>query len=325
MYKKILITCFLSVLVAAPAIAADIVTMNLNTSYGATNFQTLGTIDFAGLVEKYSGGDVKINVRPAGNLGFKETELLKVVKDGHVPMSDVLMGMVAENEPVFSISSLPRLVKSYEEARNLYEACKPLYDQAAEKWNQKILYVSPWPPSGLITKKILNTSRDLEFLTTRTYDKNGAAFIKELGGDSVSMPWGEVFSSLRTKKINSVLTSAESAKEGRFWEILSCFTKINYAYALNMVTINLDHWKALSKEQQTSILRAAEETGEAQWQNSRNSDQESFSFIKKKGMTVLEKSPQLKEKLDNAARIIIDAFMVTADENVKVVLKPFIK
>ena len=227
-----------SLLLVSPALAADQpIKLDLNAVYGATSFHTEGAMDFAKLVESYSGGSVMITVHPGGSLGFKGPELLKVVKDGQVPMSDILMGVVAGSEDVFGLSSLPRLVPTFAKARELYDASRPLYEKAAARWNQKMLYAAPWPPSGLVTKNPVNAKGDLENLKTRTYDKNGANFLQALGASPLSLPWGEVYSSLRTGMIDSVLTSAESTNNGKFWEVLANFKDINYAFPLNMVTI----------------------------------------------------------------------------------------
>ncbi len=305
--------------------ASKTIKLDLNAIYGPTNFHTQGAVEFGKLVEKYTNGTVKITVHPGGSLGFKGPELLKVVKDGQVPMSDILMGVVAGSEHVFGISSLPRLVHSYEESRKLYEECRPLYEKAAEKWNQKFLYAVPWPPSGLVTKKPIRSPKDIVGLKTRTYDKNGANFLKELGGAPVSLPWGEVYSSLRTGMIDSVLTSAVSAKDGKFWEVLSYFTKINYAYPLNMVTINLDYWKALSPDQQKAMLKAAEEIEKLQWENSRKSNEEALKVIQEHGIKVSEETPELAKAMDSAAKKIIMDFMKKASAKEKEILQQYVK
>ena len=96
----------------------------------------------------------------------------------------------------------------------------------------------------------------------------------------LSMPWGEVYASLRTGMIDSVLTSSESAKNGKFWEVLNNFKPINYAYPLNMIIINLDYWNALTPEQQEAMLKATNETETAQWENSKARSEEALKTIK---------------------------------------------
>ncbi len=305
--------------------AQKVIKLDCNAIYGPTSFHTKGAMKFAELVKKYSKGTVIISVHPGGSLGFKGPELLKAVKDGQVPMSDILMGVVAGSEHIFGVSSLPRLVKNYQDARRLYEELKPCYKKAARKWNQKFLYAAPWPPSGLVTKKKIVKVSDLKGLKTRTYDKNGARFLKELGASPVPMPWGEVYSSLRTGVIDSVLTSAESTKNGKFWEVLNYFSKINYAFPLNMMTINLDYWKALSKEQQEAMLKAAREIEELQWKSSENTNIKALEIIKEHGIKVYEPTPELNKAMDRAAKKIIEEFMARTKWKARKILEKYVQ
>lgn len=306
------------------ASAQEPIQMDLNAVYGPTSFHTQGAMNFADLVDKYSDGSVKIKVHAGGALGFKGQELLNAVKNGLVPMSDILMGVVAGSSHTFGISSLPMLVSTYEEAAQLYENSKPLYEKAAIKWNQKMLYAAPWPPSGLVTKKPINTAKDLEGLKIRTYDKNGASFLKALGASPVSLPWGEVYTSLQTSVIEAVLTSAESSKNGKFWEVLNNFKSINYAFPLNMVTINMDYWKALSKDQQAAVMKAANETEATQWKNSESRTLAALDTIKENGMTVTDQpDDEMKKAMDEAATKIVDAYLKKANKKTQAVLNQF--
>lgn len=323
-YFRVLLAIFFYAVFADFGMSKE-VKLDLNAIYGANSFHTEGAVKFAQLVEKYSEGSVKITVHPGGSLGFKGPELLKVVKDGQVPMSDILMGVVAGSESVFGVSSLPRLVSSYDESRKLYEDFRPSYEKAATKWNQKFLYAAPWPPSGLVTKNEVKKVADLKGLKTRTYDKNGANFLQDLGASSVSMPWGEVYSSLRTGVIDSVLTSAESTKNGKFWEVLKYFTDIYYALPLNMVTINLDYWKSLTKEQQDAMLKAAKEVEAAQWQESEKRHKDSLRVIAEKGMIVNSETPELKAAMDDSAKKIISAFQATLKASDRKVFDKYVK
>lgn len=306
------------------AIAQKPIQMDLNAVYGPTSFHTQGAMEFAELVDKYSDGSVKIKVHPGGALGFKGQELLNVVKNGMVPMSDILMGVVAGSSHIFGLSSLPMLVSNYADAARLYEESKPLYEKAALKWNQKMLYAAPWPPSGLVTKNPINTTKDLEGLKIRTYDKNGAAFLKALGASPLSLPWGEVYTSLQTGVIEAVLTSAESAKNGKFWEVLNNFKSINYAFPLNMVTINMDYWNALSKDQKAAVMKAASETEVSQWKNSENRTLTALEVIKENGMSLSEQpEDDLKKAMDEAAEKIVDEYLKKAKKDTKAVLNQF--
>ncbi|WDP88836.1 MAG: TRAP transporter substrate-binding protein [Desulfobacter sp.] len=323
--KKSILVALMVMMAAAPAWAGKTMKLDLNAIYGSTSFHTVGAMKFAELANKYSGGSLDITVHPGGSLGFKGPELLKAVKDAQLPMSDILMGGVSGSAHVFGLSSLPRLAGSFEEAKALYADARPLYEKAAAKWNQKLLYAAPWPPSGLVTKKAVAGVADIKGLKTRTYDKNGANFLRELGGAPLALPWGEVYSSLRTGMIDSVLTSAESTKNGKFWEVLDHFTNIYYAFPLNMVTVNMDYWNAMSKDQKDAILKAAAETEAAQWQASESKTMEALSVIKEKGFTIADPSDALAAEMDKAAGPIVDGFAKKADAKTKALLEKYTK
>ncbi len=324
--KKLLLSLLAVILIAVPmSLSAKVVKLDCNAIYGPTSFHTQGAIKFAELVKKYSNGSVIITVHPGGSLGFKGQELLKAVKDGSVPLSDILMGVVAGSEHIFGVSSLPKLVNSYKDAKKLYEEMKPFYKKAAMKWNQKFLYAAPWPPSGLVTKKPIKTVADLKGLKTRTYDKNGAEFLRNLGASPVALPWGEVYSSLRTGMIDSVLTSTESTKNGKFWEVLKYFTNIYYAFPLNMMTINLDYWKSLSKEQQNAILKAAKEVEALQWANSENRMIKATKIIKQHGMIVEDSTPALEKAMKKSAEKLWKMFLRRCNSKEKAILKKYMK
>ncbi len=323
--KKILIVTIMVLIAAFPSWAGKAMKLDLNAIYGSTSFHTMGAMDFAALAKTYSKGSVDITVHPGGSLGFKGPELLKAVKDAQLPMSDILMGVVAGSEHVFGLSSLPRLAGSFEQAKALYTDSKPLYQKAAAKWNQKFLYAAPWPPSGLVTQKAVVGSPDIKGLKTRTYDKNGANFLRELGGAPISLPWGEVYSSLRTGMIDSVLTSAESTKNGKFWEVLNHFTNINYAFPLNMVTVNMDYWKAMSKDQQDAILKAAAETETNQWKRSESKTAEALGIIKENGIAIAQPSDGFSAEMDKAAALIVDDFAKKTDKKTKALLDTYTK
>ena len=322
MKERILAMLTVLLILALPAFAATF-KMDLHASYGADSIHTQGAIQFADLVRSYSNGTVDITVYPGGSLGFKDPELLKVVKDGQVPMADILMGVVAGSEPVFGVSSLPRLVPDFAAAHKLYKNCRPLYEQAASRWNQKLLYAAPWPPSGLVTRKVVASKADLADLRTRTYDKNSAEFLRILGVTPVSLPWEDVHSALSSGMINSVLTSAESTRNSKLWEFLGTFKPINYAFPLNMLTINLDSWKSLDQVQRDALLKAAAEVESVQWAGSRQLYLYSLKMIKENGIVVSNVSIEFVADLDQAAAQLIDEYQKEASKEVQAVLEKY--
>ncbi len=318
MFKKSLL--FISL---ASIVFAGNIKMDLNAKYGANNFHTKGAQKFAQLVKDYSKGSVNITVHPGSAL--IKGNPLKAVKDATVAMTDMFIPFTSGGGKVFGISALPFIAASYDDAFKLYQLAKPAYDKTAKKWNQKILYSVTWPASGFYSKKQINTIADFDGIKTRTYDKNSAAFVNKAGGSAVALPWGEVYSSLRTGMVDSVVTSSASGKDGKFWEVLSHYTKINYAYPLQAVTINLDYWNSLNKAQQNAMLKAAKEIEVAQWEEAKQEDKIALETLAKNGVIVNEASQELKTQLDKIADDLLKEYLSDANSQIKKIFEEYRK
>jgi TRAP-type transport system periplasmic protein len=318
MLKKCLLLASLSGFVLAGNVQ-----MNLNAKYGATNFHTIGAQNFANLVKDYTKGSVDITVHSGSSL--VKGNPLKAVKDGTVAMTDMFIPFTSGGGKVFGVSALPFIATSYEDAYKLYQVSKPAYEQTAKQWNQKLLYSVTWPASGFYANKKMESLEDFKGAKTRTYDKNSADFVNDAGGNAVSLPWGEVYSALRTGMVDSVITSSSSGKDGKFWEVLSDYTKINYAYPLQAVTINLDYWNSMDKAQQEAMLKAASEIEKAQWEAVKIEDKDALDTMEKNGMKISEASIELKKQLEVIANKMLDEYLADADEQTKNIFKEYRK
>ena len=314
MLRKVLLVAGLSVAMMASSIKLD-----LNAIYPAKNLHTLGAQKYAELVKEYTNGSVNIVVHPGASL--VKGNPLKAVKDGTVAMTDMFIPFTAGGGKSFGISALPFIASSYDEAYKLYQISKPAYDATAKQWNQKILYAVSWPPSGIYTMNPVKSTADFKDVKARTYDRNSANFVNMVGGSSVALPWGEVYSALQTGMVNSVLTSSASGKDGSFWEVLKHFTKISYAYPLQAVTINLDYWNSLSKAQQDALTKAATEVEALQWEASKKEDEIALKMLADNGMVISEPSAELKAELDKVAAKMLEEYLSDADEDIKAIFK----
>ncbi|XPV67424.1 MAG: TRAP transporter substrate-binding protein [Halarcobacter sp.] len=318
MLKKCLLVASLASLVLAGNVK-----MNLNAKYGANNFHTKGAEKFASLVKDYTNGSVDITVHAGSSL--VKGNPLKAVKDGTVAMTDMFIPFTSGGGKVFGISALPFIATSYDDAFKLYQISKPAYEKTAKKWNQKLLYSVTWPASGFYSNKKLETLADFKGVKTRTYDKNSAQFVNDAGGNAVALPWGEVYSALRTGMVNSVITSSSSGKDGKFWEVLTDFTKINYAYPLQAVTINLDYWNSLDSTQKDAMLKAAAEIEKAQWQAVKAEDKDALDTMAKNGMHISEASDTLKKELAIIANKMLKEYLEDANKDTKKIFEEYRK
>jgi TRAP-type C4-dicarboxylate transport system substrate-binding protein len=125
--------------------------------------------------------------------------------------------------------------------------------------------------------------------------------------------------------VNSVITSSSSGKDGKFWEVLTDFTKINYAYPLQAVTINLDYWNSLNSSQKDAILKAAAEIEKTQWEAVKAEDKDALDTMAKNGMHISEASDTLKKELAIIANKMLKEYLEDANNDTKKIFQEYRK
>lgn len=299
---------------------------NLASVLPPGNFQLENAKLFAAEVEKATGGEVKIRVHPGGALGYKGPELLVAVRDGLVEAADIQMNQQIGEDPFFGIESLPFLATGYEELKQLQKLTRPHFDEIAAKFNQKLLYIVPWPPQNVFAKHgITDNVSQFSGLTIRTIDKNATDFFSTLGAKPVQMPWGEVVPALASGVLNSVSTSSTSAVDGRFWEFLSHYNQLQWQMNSQMVTVNLDAWKRVSPKSQKAIEETARRMEEQFWKSSVAEDEKNIAMLKKNGMKVALPTPELKAKLRDTGETFWSKYAASAGPRAKQVLTQYSK
>ncbi len=272
---------------SAGSAVAEVVKWDMANEYPATSIHGEGDSRFAKLIEEKSKGQIVITLHFGASLGYKSKDQLDAVADGAIPIADTYVGPLGGIDPMFLLPSLPFLAATTDEARMLYEIAKPHYDKVFAANNQKLLYASPWTPSGIWAKRPVDGMGPLKNLKIRTYDANGTITLKAAAAAPIQLSWADVVPQLGTGGIDAVLTSAEGGVNSKFWEHLNHFTEINYAMPLNMVHINLDTFNGLSPDLKKAVLEAAEETSAVNWKGLDERRQRNYATMKSNGVTVV--------------------------------------
>jgi TRAP-type C4-dicarboxylate transport system substrate-binding protein len=287
------------------------------------NFSTQGAVAFAELVKERTGGELEIVVHAGGALGFKGPEMLKVIKDGLAPVGEMLLGFVAGTEPLMDFSTMPFLVADEAQAARLGQIARPYTDKLFDKWNQRMLYWQFWPGAGLYSQKPVSSVADLKGLKIRTFNALSTDWVKAAGGNPVSMPWGDVYMAMSTGAIDAVLTSTTSGADGKFWEVMKHFTRLNFTFGYSAVTVNKDALAKLTEAQRKAVLETAAEMDEAQRRRSAESDRTATARIVEGGIRVSEMSSEFHKACAELARPIWKEWIAKAGPEAEKLIQEF--
>lgn len=257
------------------------------------NFMVQNARKYAEAVEKATSGEVVINLRPGGSLGFKGPEQMRAVRDGLVPMADILTSQQIGDEPMFGTEGIPFLVGNQTELRTLHKFLRPEFDKLAAKFNQKILYMVPSPAQYMFLKVKATSADALKGIKIRGADKNTVDICNAVGMAGVVIPFGELIPALASGRVDGVATSATTGVDAKFWEFLKYVHPTNHTWACNMVNINLDSWRKISPAQQKAMEDLAAKMEPEFWEVSAQADRDSIKKLNDNGMELVPVSPAM--------------------------------
>ena len=305
-----------SLLALSSAAGAQTYVWDMPNEYPATSVQGEGDRHFAELLKAKSKGDIKIVHHFGASLGFRSKDQLDAVADGAVVIANTFVPPLGGVNPIFVLSSLPFLVSNSKEAFLLYQVARPYYEKELIRYNQKLLYTSPWPASGLWGARAYDKPQAVKGLKLRTYDPNGTLVFKSMGASPVQLSWADIVPQLTTGGIEGVLTSIESGLSASFNDYTKFFTPISYDTTINMVTMNLDTWKKLSPESKNAVLDASKETESFLWGNMDNVIKRNNELAAKRGVTVVQKvDPEFRNYMQKQAEPVIAAWVKRAGKD----------
>ncbi len=296
----------------------------LANEYPATSLPGEGDAFFAKRVADKTEGRLSIVAMPDAKLGYKSREQLKAVAEGHVAMADSFGGALGDDNPIFGLASLPFIVDDIGQARALFELARPLYEAAFAQNNQKLLFTTPWPASGLWSKAPLDSVEAIARLKLRTYDRIGTDVFARLGAKASVVSFADLPAKLASGEIDAVLSSGDGGAGRKLWEHLPRFTEINYAIPLSFTTVNLDKWKALDEPTRHAVEAAAAETEARQWKALEGRLAQNYARMRENGMAIAtEVAPDVRRRLREAGRAAVEEWLAkTGGEGRKILGRP---
>lgn len=310
-------------LVAGPATAAT--EWDLPLAWPDGNFHVENARTFAKVVGQVTGGEVKINIHPGGSLGFKGPEMLTAVRDGLVPIGDVLLIQQSGENKLLGLEAQPFMTKDLGELAVLHKRFRPAVDEILAEYNQKVLYMVPWPRQYVYTKVPAETVDDLKGIKIRTYNASTTEMFNRVGMTAVQLPWGEVVPSLAAGTIDAVTTSASSGVDGKFWEFLKYMYPTSHVWSSNVVSVNLDAWNKLSAQHRAAIEGAADALQAVFWQVSTSEDDAKSAVLNKNGVAMGEVTAAMSSKMQELTKAMQGEYIKAVGPKAKEIIEGYLK
>jgi TRAP-type transport system periplasmic protein len=266
-----------------------------------------GMEKFAEIVAAKSGGKIKVNVFPGGQLGSDQANV-SALQGGTLEMASMNSGIFASQVKDFAVFDLPFMFANGKEADAVVDG--PFGHKLHAKLEEKGLVGLGYYELGF--RNITNSKRpitkveDIEGLKLRVIPNPiNVDWVKALGANPTPLPFPEVYAALEQKAIDGQENPVATIWGAKLHEVQKYMTLTNHQYNPQSVVISKKFWDALSADEKKIIGDAVTESAKFQRTQARNAVAGTLDNLKKAGMTVSELPPAEQVKLVEKMKPVI--------------------
>lgn len=276
----------------------------------------LGMKKFAEIVQAKSGGKIKVNLFPGGQLGSDQANVT-AVQGGTLEMVSMNTGILASVAKELAIVDFPFLFANAKEADALMDGPvgKKLHAKLEEKGIVGVAFFELGFRNITNSKRPLNKVEDIDGLKLRVIPNPiNVDWVKALGANPTPMPFPEVYGGLESKAIDGQENPLTVIAANKFWEVQKHVAITNHQYNPQSVIFSKKVWDTLSAAEKKLIEDAALEAAKYQREQSRAMMATALDTMKKNGMAVTEFPPAEVAKFREKMKPVIAKHSATVGE-----------
>jgi tripartite ATP-independent transporter DctP family solute receptor len=262
-------------------------------------------------LKQASGGKHSIKVFNKGALGT-EKETLDQVKIGALDFTRVnispMNGICAKTQ----VPTMPFLFRSVEHMRKVLDG--PVGEEILKDCEQQGFVGLAFYDSGarsIYAKKPIKTVADTKGMKIRVQQSDlWVALISAMGANPTPMPFGEVYTALKTGIIDAAENNFPSYDTSKHYEAVKYYSKTEHSMAPEMLVMSKVVYDKLTPAEQQMIRKAAKESVAVQRKAWDEQEGKSLAVVKAAGTEIVEVD---KASFQKAMTPVYDKFITTPD------------
>ncbi|MGM0984212.1 MAG: TRAP transporter substrate-binding protein [Pseudomonadota bacterium] len=295
---------------------------DMPTPYGDMTFHTVNIREFADDVREATDGELDITVHSNGSL-IGHAEIKNSVRRGIVPIGELIMSRLANENAIFEVDSVPYLAASYEDARALWEASREIITEELGEQQLRLLFAVPWPPQGIYTQQALEEPDDLKNLSMRAYNTASERIAQLVGAVPTQVEVPDIPTAFSTGRVDAMITSPATGADTKAWDYLSHFNHAQLWLPKNMVIVSDKAFSRLDEATQQAVLDAAAEAETRGWEMSRQETDDALAVLKENGIEVSEPTPELATLLEEVGETMTEEWVGRAGDQGAAILEAY--
>jgi C4-dicarboxylate-binding protein DctP len=217
---------------------------------------------FKAELEKLSGGRIRVDIYPAGQLG-DQLSAVQQVRKGAIQITDISSGVLASlYYPKLEIVDLPFLFSSKIIARMVLDNNSPfikeLIADCAKKTGIRILSLAPFGFRHMTNNvRPIRTPDDMKGLKMRTMEiVPHKKLMEAFGATPVPVPWMELYTSLQTKVVDGQENPLQNLVMAKFYQVQKHLTLTGHTMGVGGFLCNEQWYQSLPDDLKLAVVEA---------------------------------------------------------------------
>jgi tripartite ATP-independent transporter DctP family solute receptor len=227
------------------------------------DYPTVAAVQFMGkLVAERSQGKHGVRVYPSGALGT-EKDNIEQLRIGGLDMMRINVAPLNAVVPETIVTGLPFIFRSTEHMRKVLDG--PIGDEILASMEAQGLVGLAFYDSGArsfyTVKKPIKTMADMKGLKIRVIQSDlFVSMVEALGANPTPMPYGEVYTALKTGIVDAAENNWPSYESSRHFEAAKFYNLSEHSLAPEVLVFSKKVWDTLPKADQDLLRKAAKES-----------------------------------------------------------------
>ena len=247
-----------------------------------------GMEKFKEIVEKQSGGKIKVNVFPGGALGSDQANV-SAIQGGTLEMAAMNSGIFASQVKDFAVFDFPFMFANGKEADAVVDGAfgHKMHAKLEEKGIVGLGYYELGFRNMTNGKRAINKVADIEGLKLRVIPNPiNVDWVKALGANPTPLPFPELYAALEQKAVDGQENPLATIFGAKLFEVQKHLTLTGHQYNPQSVVISKKFWDGLSASEKKIVSDAVAESAKFQRTTARALEAGTLETLKKNGMEV---------------------------------------
>ena len=283
---------------ASVSFAADVLKLKIGHVVTETGGEHLGSVKFAELLDKKSGGKIQLQIFPNGQIGGNR-EMIESMQVGALDMALPALPALGGFTDKTKVFDLFYLFDDNKQAEKVLDG--PVGQEVAKAVETANIKIISWWTQGFretTANREIRKPADLKGLKIRVMENPlHIEAWNTLGASAIPMAFSEVLTSLQQGVLDAQENPYQNIVNSGFHTVQKFIIETHHLYGPLPVVVSKIVWDKLTAEQQKIILEAAEET--KVWQRAKQDEinNKLKADIQKTGKNVIiELTPEQKNE-----------------------------